>query len=94
MAAEAGEAPACLPAQRAQPARPAALSPWLQLMLAEIARKRAAIEHERAEAARRVLERAAEPSDTRAANPAAAAHGETPAAPRTVLHMSSPQRGS
>ena len=63
-------------------------------MLAEIARKRAAIEHERAEAARRVLERAAEPPDARAANPAATTDGAAHSRPHAVLHMSTPQRGS
>jgi hypothetical protein len=91
MAAETGEASASSPAQ---PARTPPLSPWLQLMLAEIARKRAAIEHERAEAARRVLERAAEPPGPGAANPAATTHGAAHAAPDAVLHMSTPQRGS
>jgi hypothetical protein len=63
-------------------------------MLAEIARKRAEREHERAEAARRVLERAAEQRDTRTANAAATAHSAARAGPDAVLHMSAPQRGS
>jgi hypothetical protein len=55
MVAEASAAPRPSPTPQSR----AALSPWLQLMLAEIARKRVATEHERAEAARRTLERAA-----------------------------------
>ena len=40
-----------------------ALSEWLQLMLAEIARKREELEHARAEDARRSAERAGEPGE-------------------------------
>jgi hypothetical protein len=81
-------------AASAQQSRTPPLSPWLQLMLAEIARKRAEREHERAEAARRVLERAAEQHHTRTANAAATAHDAVRAARDAVLHMSPPQRGS
>jgi len=91
MAAEAGAASASAPAQ---PPRTPALSPWLQLMLAEIARKREALEHERTEAARRILERAAQPPDMCAASPAETGHGAAHAGPNAVLHMSTPQRGS
>jgi hypothetical protein len=85
------EAPGASSAQHS-PTPP--LSPWLQLMLAEIARKRAEREHERAEAARRVLERAAEQPDTHTANAAASAHDAARAGPDAVLHMSPPQRGN
>jgi hypothetical protein len=47
------------PALSRKDAQAPALSQWLQLMLAEIAAKREAEEHARAEEARRRLERAA-----------------------------------
>jgi hypothetical protein len=81
-------------AASAQQSHTPPLSPWLQLMLAEIARKRAEREHEQAEAARRVLERAAEQPDTRAASAAATTPGAARTGPDAVLHMSPPQRGS
>ncbi|HYB32966.1 MAG TPA: hypothetical protein VED45_05995 [Steroidobacteraceae bacterium] len=67
--------PAAPPAP-AHKSRAPVLSQWLQLMLAEIARKRTEREHERAEAARRVLERAAEEAETRAERAAAETRGE------------------
>jgi hypothetical protein len=54
----------------------AALSQWLHLMLGEIARKRAELEQERAEAARRELERAAGESQPSPAS-AIGVHGRT-----------------
>jgi hypothetical protein len=50
-----------------------ALSEWLQLMLAEIARKREELEHARAEQAQRVLEGAAESPEAAAARQAESA---------------------
>jgi hypothetical protein len=58
---------------------PRALSEWLQLMLAEIARKRDDLERARAEEARRMEERGAAPP----ADSADSAHGaDSHAAPR------------
>jgi hypothetical protein len=57
-----------------------ALSEWLQLMLAEIARKREESEHARSEQARRALELAAEKPASRAARDAAPSQGESDAA--------------
>jgi len=51
------------PSESESLARP--LSQWLQLMLAEIAARREALEHARAEEARRRAERAAESGDSR-----------------------------
>jgi hypothetical protein len=54
---EEEDSPAAMPSAGGQPPV-AALSPWLQLMLAEIARKREELERARREQARRELERA------------------------------------
>ena len=53
------------PALSGQESPAPALSQWLQLMLAEIAAKREALERARAEEARRRAERAAESADSR-----------------------------
>jgi hypothetical protein len=52
-----------------------ALSEWLQLMLAEIARKREELEHARSEQARRELERTAHEPVSAATAEAAREHG-------------------
>ena len=57
------ESPA--PALSGQESPAPALSQWLQLMLAEIAARREALERARAEEARRRAERAAESADSR-----------------------------
>jgi hypothetical protein len=59
----AGEPSGRAPAERDSPAAP--LSFWLQLMLAEIAAKREALERARVEEARRDEERAARSADSR-----------------------------
>jgi hypothetical protein len=59
----AGEPPARAAPEKESPARP--LSQWLQLMLAEIAARREALERARAEEARRRAERAAQSGDSR-----------------------------
>ena len=60
MAAESNAGPLSEPESLARP-----LSQWLQLMLAEIAARREALERARAEDARRLAERAVESADSR-----------------------------
>jgi hypothetical protein len=62
-----GEKPPVAPLSQEVTAQSHALSPWLQLMLAEIARKREDLASAHAEAARRQLEAGAqEPRDRKA----------------------------
>ena len=59
-----------------------ALSEWLELMLAEIARKREELEHARLEQARRERERTGEEPSAHTASADAGPHTEPPPARR------------